>query len=100
MACTHVWGLSIEGMMKWAKVTEAAAWGSRQACKVENKNQDMLKITINNCREDQTSYSPVEWGMDLYLGIMGKLNPVGLENWGHLSDIHNTKHMLYNIFYS
>ena len=36
--------------------------------------------------------------MDLYLDIMGHLNPVSVKNWAYLSYMYNIKHLLYILF--
>lgn len=49
----------------------------------------MLKILINHGGESLASYSFVGWVMDLYLDIMGYLNPISVKNWGRLSYMYN-----------
>ena len=56
---------------------------------MKKKNQVMLKILINHGGESLASYSSVGWVMDLYLDIMGYLNPVSVKNWGRLSYMYS-----------
>ena len=56
---------------------------------MKKKNQVMLKILINHGGESLASYSFVGWVMDLYLDIMGYLNPISVKNWGRLSYMYN-----------
>lgn len=56
---------------------------------MKKKSQVMLKILINLGGENLASYSSVGWVKDLYLDIMGYLNPVSVKNWGRLSYMCN-----------